>query len=86
MYESNIKRPNTCDCIIKRIVRGLLDIDSYLHIKLHMCDLILICRNLIYQDIELRAFIMYRAFLYNVSYRIAKEINIRRNFIFCFSN
>lgn len=61
MYESNVKRPNTCDCIIKRIVRGLLDIDSYLHEATY--NLILICRNLIYQDIELREFIMYRVFL-----------------------
>lgn len=44
MYKFNVKRPNTCDCIIKRIVRGLLDTDSYLYEATY--DLILTCRNL----------------------------------------
>lgn len=55
MYKSNVKRPNTCDCIIKRIIRGLLDIDSYLYEATY--DLILTCRNLPI-GIQLRKFVM----------------------------
>lgn len=48
MYKSNVKRPNTCDCIIKRIVRGLLNTDSYLYEVTY--DLILTYRNLLIGD------------------------------------
>lgn len=69
MYKSNVKRPNTCDCIIKRIVRGLLDIDSYLYEATY--DLILTCRNLPI-GIQLREFLRI---VFLMSLRITKNEN-----------